>query len=119
MKRDMDLIRKILLHVEENDNLKFAIDRYEQREIAYHVRLLVEAELLKAVAIPVLSGDIVLQDTGHTALTWGGHEFLDAARDEGRWNKAKGIVKEKAGTVTVAAFTQLLVQIMKDAIGLP
>ena len=52
MKRDMDLIRKILLHVEQHDDLQFVIEGYSEQQIAYHVRLLVEAELLHAVAQP-------------------------------------------------------------------
>ena len=68
MKRDMDLVRKILMHVEKMDNLEFALEGYEKQCVAYHVRLLVEAELLHATALTCLSGEIVLQDCGHT---WG------------------------------------------------
>ena len=51
-------------------------------------------------------------------LTWSGHEFADAARDETRWIKAMGIIKEKSGTVTIAVLTQLLSALMKSALGL-
>ena len=77
MKRDMDLIRKVLFHVEANDNLDFALEGYNEQTIAYHVWLLNEAELLHAIAIPVLDGTIQLQD-GFTSLTWDGHEVLEA-----------------------------------------
>lgn len=118
MKRDLDLIRKILLHVEEHDNLDFAIDAYDEKAIGYHVRLLNQAGLLHAVAQTTLDGNIILQNSGHTALSWEGHEFLDAARDEGRWKEARAIVKDKAGTVTVSVLSALLVQLMRQAIGL-
>lgn len=88
MKSDMDLIRQILLHIEERDDLGFDFADYEQQMVAYHVRLLVEAGLLHAVALTAIDGTIHLQG-GRTALTWSGHEFLDAARDEGRWTEAK------------------------------
>lgn len=99
MKRDMDLIRKILLHVEKCDNLQFAIVGYEEQCIAYHVRLLVEAELLHAVALTCLDGKIVLQECGHTGLTWAGHEFLEASRDDGLWAKAKQATSSTGGIV--------------------
>jgi hypothetical protein len=99
MKRDMDLIRKILFHVEKCDNLQFAIEGYEEQCVAYHVRLLVEAGLLHAVAQTCLSGTIVLQECGHTGLTWAGHEFLEASRDEGLWTKAKMAAGSTGGMV--------------------
>jgi DNA-binding transcriptional ArsR family regulator len=114
----MDLIRKILFHVEEHDNLQFNFGAYDEQTVSYHVRLLAEAGLLHAAALTTLDGTIVLQETGRTGLTWEGYEFLDAARDESRWNEAKSIVREKAGSITVGVLTQLLVQLMSRAIGL-
>lgn len=53
-----------------------------------------------------------------TALTWSGHEFLDAARDEGRWTEAKRLTNEKAGSITMAALTQILTHLMTQALGM-
>lgn len=117
MKRDMDLIRQIVLHVEEHDNLSFDIPDYDEQVIAYHVRLLVEAGLLHAATATTLDGRIHLQDV-RTALTWPGHEFLDAARDEGRWTEAKRLTKEKAGSITMTALTQILTRLMMQALGM-
>ena len=33
-------------------------------------------------------------------LTWDGHEFLDAIRNEGTWNKIKAFVKEKSASLS-------------------
>jgi len=99
MKRDMDLVRKILLHVEEHDDFQFTIEGYGEQEVAYHVRLLVEAELLHGVARTCLDGKIVLQDCGYTCLSWAGHEFLEASRDEGMWAKAKQATSSTGGMV--------------------
>jgi hypothetical protein len=52
-------------------------------------------------------------------LTWEGHEFLDAARDDTRWKRAWTIVREKAGSVTVDVLKQVLTSLMKDALALP
>jgi hypothetical protein len=51
-----------------------------------------------------------------STLTWQGHEFLDAARDESRWNKAKKIVMEKGGAITFEMLKQLLLELMKSAV---
>lgn len=118
MKRDPELIRKILLHIEAHDNLQFDFAGYDDQTIGYHVRLISQAGLAHANAPTAMSGEIILQDSGHTALTWEGHEFLDAARDEARWKKAKSIVKEQAGAVSIGVLTQLLAQLMRQAIGL-
>lgn len=117
MKRDLELIRKILLHVEEFDNLQFDLPGYDQATIASHVRLLIQAKFLIAIAHTEMGGAIHLQD-GITQLTWEGYEFLDAARNDERWKNAMKIAKEKAGSISVSALTQLLVQLMKKAIGL-
>ena len=47
MKRSMDLIREILLHIEENQNdvnpLDVRIKSYSDYEITYHLNILKEA----------------------------------------------------------------------------
>ncbi len=54
-----------------------------------------------------------------TSLTWEGHEFTEAARDERRWKKAVGIVAEKGGNITLDVMKQLLMSLMKGTLGLP
>ncbi len=49
-------------------------------------------------------------------LTWAGHEFLDAARDEERWEKAKSITANKGGGITFEVLTELLTKLMKEEI---
>lgn len=57
-----------------------------------------------------------------TRLTWLGHEFLDAARDDGRWEKAKSAIS-KVGGWSFEVVKHILVELAKDAIksslGLP
>lgn len=121
MKRDMQLIRKLVLAIEDEstgyapDNLN--IDGYTPEQIGYHAYLIMDAGLAKGIetgAYGDSSPSAILVN-----LTWAGHEFADAARDQTRWNKAMGIVQEKAGTVTLAVLTQLLTSLMKGTLGLP
>ena len=83
MKRDMDLIRKILFHIEESNELdtrNIDISGYEKNIVDYHIKLLNEAKLLNADILPPERGTIFIRTIG--GLTWQGHDFLDAARNE-------------------------------------
>jgi len=73
--------------------LELEIEGRSPEEITYHVMLLDEAGLIKAFNF---SGD-QFTDWRPSHITWAGHEFLNAARDSGRWNKAKALVKENGG----------------------
>jgi hypothetical protein len=51
-------------------------------------------------------------------LTWAGHDFADAARDDSRWAKATAVVKERAGTVTFDVLKQVLANLIKVGLGI-
>ena len=98
MKRDMDLIREILLKIEERpfDGMWFTldIDGCSPEAISYHVMLLHEAGLIEAYCDSALGS---IDNWLPIRLTWQGHEFLDAARDSTRWDQAKGIMTKVGG----------------------
>ncbi len=48
-------------------------------------------------------------------LTWADHEFLEAARNETFWKKAKGTVKEKTGGLSFELLKQMLLQLPHKA----
>jgi len=83
MKRDLDLIRTLLIRAESGDTELPCT----KEEFAYHVALLKDAGLVE--------GDVLIGSSGQpaeahiTRLTWTGHEFLDAARNNTVWNAAK------------------------------
>jgi hypothetical protein len=120
VKRDMDLIRKMLLAI-ENSPSGYApdvltIEGYTPDQIGYHAFLMLEAGLVDGSDITDSgsSGPEALI----TRLTWKGHEFAEAARDESRWTKAMGIVKEKGGTITMDVLKELLTSLMRATLGL-
>ena len=120
MKRDMELIRKILFSLEaqeeDRDPGRIEIDGYSPEQVAYHAYLLVDAGLCMGWDATHL--EINYRDIRPTRLTWAGHEFLDAARSESRWTKAMDRIKSIGGTVTVGVLTQVLTQMAKDELGL-
>jgi DNA-binding transcriptional ArsR family regulator len=84
VKRDLDLIRRILLATEEAPDFTLscsdlASDDLPLATVAQHVQLLQEAGYLEANLLD-LEGQGVLDGT-IDRLTWAGHEFLEAARD--------------------------------------
>ena len=86
MKRDMDLIRLLLIQVETSEEPR-GMDQYPEEERAYNAALLIEAGLVKGTVVPNAEGGI--HAAVITRLTWEGHDFLDAARSETVWTKAR------------------------------
>jgi len=104
MRRDWNLIRLLLLEVESGTEPSGLSD-YTEPQILYHAVLLVESEFVH--------GDVISDHTGtprsahYSRLTWKGHDFLDATRDEAIWKKAIALVQTSAGSATA--------ELLKDA----
>ena len=113
MKRDMDLVRNILLAFEAEPTgyapERLEIEGYTKEQIGYHALIMIEAGLLEGQEVTPMSGSCPVGMP--TRMTWNGHEFLEACRDLTRWDKAKGIVA-KIGGGTVEVFRQVLIELM-------
>ena len=121
MKRDMELARKILFALEACDNAwgpcdDMEIAGYSQQEVAYHVKLLCQADLIEAEDVSSMGPEGFSWIP--SGLTWEGHEFLEAARDDTRWNKTMKTVQEKAGGLIFDVLKETLVAGVKGAVGL-
>ncbi len=117
MKRDMDLIRAILLKVEESDEVlpfPFEVPEYDERLVNDHIVLLDEAGLLEAYYSEMGSGAQLVVVV--RKLTWEGHEFLDAARNEGIWSEAKEVAKKKGVDLPFKILQSLLEALLKAAV---
>jgi len=116
MKRDMDLMREILLVVEKwpftGGFDTVVIPNRNKEEVAYHIYLLDDAGLIEAVTVS--DGDNTQWYAKH--LTYEGHEFLDAARDQTRWAKAKDKVESTTGTLTLEALKIMLGMLIRQAL---
>ncbi len=89
MKRDMELVRTILLRVEEKgdplDSEQIDIEGVDEFTVSYHVELLHQAGLITAWEHPAIGR----YQWDPIALTWQGHDFLDSVRDPEVWAKTK------------------------------
>lgn len=89
MKRDMDIIRKIVLALRDSDTVISKVEGIPDNDYLVHAQLIIEAGLAEGkiaksgqnFAIP---GHVML-----VRLTWTGQDFADAIQDDNLWNKAK------------------------------
>lgn len=119
MKRDMDLVRQILLGVESaSDIVREPSDiglQCSAKEFYGHVKILGQADYLDVMDLssPMLEVFYI------KSLTWQGHELLDNIRNETVWNKTKVTIGEHAGTVSVSIMQELAKVAMRTLMGLP
>lgn len=118
MKRDMDLIRKILIKIEDSkeypirENIK--IEGYEDDSINFHLILLGEAGLVEVDSKELSDGTTVIVEVSR--LTWEGYEFIDSSRNNKVWNKAKSLVMKKTSGLTFTILKDVLISIAREAV---
>lgn len=115
MKRDMELIRAILLHLENGEGSSLP-KQYTEEVVAYHIGLCIEANLVHGKIMEDQDGDIC--GAAMWRLTWEGHEFLDAARNTGVWDKVMATIKAEAAAVPFTILKALLFKMLKEKTGL-
>lgn len=92
MKRDMDLIRDILLAIESSNEdprgwINIEIESHTKQEISYHLEMLDEVGLVDALDASTMGPDGY--EWKAKRLTYRGHEFLDAIREQEVWRETK------------------------------
>lgn len=100
----MDLVRHLLLNIEEEmtedhgfDWTEFGDEDYEPR-VCYDLVLMHEAGLIHAAVQDMGSrGGLYASIAAPQRLTWDGHEYLDTIRDEAVWRKTKQAVQAAGG----------------------
>lgn len=127
MQRDMEMIRALLLDIEENQNIHggfllsdgdFGVGDDEVSKVQYHLRLLLDAKYIEGkdnlsmeslFAAPRENSVVGLENAYMekngltppkvivTRMTWEGHDFLDTVRDSKVWEKTKEAVKGVGG----------------------
>jgi hypothetical protein len=86
MKRDMDIIRMLLIQ-QETGEAPPELAKYPEDLVVYNVVLMKDAGLIEAAIAE--GGDGSPIGAVIIRMTWAGHDFLDAARDDTVWRKAK------------------------------
>ena len=96
MQRNWDVVRALLLRIEEEktDDAELYPQDFppiDEARAAYHLRLMHKAGLIDGTLIDALGASSFIA----TGLTWDGHEFLDALRSKTVWNKIKEVARQK------------------------
>lgn len=104
MKRDMDLVRDILLDVEAANkpsmsNLLMAIGQSDENAIklSYHLTMLIEQAQYLTGTKRMNVSSAVGTEWLFLELTWQGHDFLDDTRDSEVWKKTKTGIEKLGG----------------------
>jgi hypothetical protein len=121
VKRDLDLVREILLWIEAQPhgsvaNRHIIIAGHSDEEIGYHAFLMKDAGLIRAADTTFM--DSQSPSAMPQGLTWAGHEFLDAAKDNTIWAKAKTHVIAPVGGVAFSVLLDWLKGEAKARLGL-
>ncbi len=107
MKRDMELIRKLLLTIEKNPR-QLEVEGYDKNQVKYHALLLIEAGFLDGnVSDTLANTSVVPSFVSVNRLTWDGHEFLDNIRKEEVWNTIKTEFKDASISTVFSIGKQL------------
>jgi hypothetical protein len=119
LKRDMELVREVLLRVEAIEippggklpingwDPAVQIEGYSPEDIDRHLRLLIDGDLLTGKA--AMDGIIT------PGLSWQGCEFLDTIRSPEAWRRTKEAAA-KIGGVSLAIFAEIAKASAKAAI---
>jgi hypothetical protein len=109
----MDLIRTILMEVEKSpppSGCRIEIAGHSPEELYYNAKQAQDAGLIDARFLPNSTEFHVLR------LTYGGHEFLDAARNDTMWAKAKETVTKNTGALTLEGLKIVLATFIRSTL---
>ena len=119
MKRDMNLVRAILLIVENHEQeyleqidvrrglaQQFPEEKWTDEQLVAHVKMMREARVVEAEIRKFVGANEAFHSL---RLTWEGQEFVADARDSKVWET----VKSKGGDASFAIIKQLLVEATK------
>lgn len=119
MKKNMDLIREILLQMETHGhgyfNAHFQLPNYTDEEIGYHGYLMKEAGLIQAMDATTMNSSSPCAIP--VSITWQGYEFIEDSRDPNVWAQTKQII-DKVGGASIGIWTDVLKKIVMQNLGL-
>jgi len=112
MTRDDDLVRQILIHIEEKDGLVLSEFDVDEDTVLYHVEILIEADYVSGEVTKSINGRRVKAFVER--LTWKGHEFLEDIRSDTVWNETKKRVSNAVGSASLSVIQRVAEQVIVD-----
>jgi hypothetical protein len=120
MKRDLDLVRQLMLTIEGmpvGPPVQYRMGEVEDLVLLSHLEMLLEAGLVKGKISRSQGarGDVI----AIAGLTWEGHEWLESVRAQGVWNETKRVLLEDGGALTYELAKAVASRIHRTRLGLP
>lgn len=120
MRRDMDLLRELMLVIEAETTRaeafakQISIDGVDRIKVEEHLLLLSEMDLIEAKTSVTNRGTV----TFVVGLTSAGHDFIEQARDDALWNAARGRVKDAVQSASIEVLKKVLVSTALKKLGI-
>ena len=119
MKRDMELVRDLLLIIEENNGDKELSlpSEWDSEVVAYHLKILDQAGYIQNKTKWAGNKPLWI----YASLNWQGHDFIESVRDDSIWNKTKEGIKTKGlefGSVPIEVIKDFATLQIKNLFGL-
>lgn len=122
LKRDLNLLREILLKIESNNSCNpLCIGNFTNNEIecpnySFHIHLLLDAGYIEAKKISYIGQQC--DDFLITRLTNSGCDYIDAIRDDTVWNSTKEKLKSVGGSSALEIVKAIAIATTKNILGI-
>jgi len=121
MRRNMDLVREILIEVSKSDKEVRASEiaekssKYSLEEIIYNMKIMEEGNLIN---VCIGEREVGVVDVIVLDITWYGNEFLDSISSNEIWEKIKNNFSDKIINIPFDILTSLAKLYLKNKLGL-
>jgi len=120
MKRDLDLVRQVLLQIEAlpaGPPAQYRTSEIDDPVLLAHFELVIAAGLVngKIARSQGARGDVI----SISGLTWEGHEWIEMVRGQAAWNEIKSTLLENGGVLTYELTREVASRILRARLGLP
>lgn len=121
MKRDLDLIRNILLVIENSDTDRlfisdFVTDSRTEEIVSHHLKLLLDCDYIDATSRNTI-GCPYTQFIVHR-ITSKGYDYLDSVRDVSIWEKTKKALLQVGGSASLDTVKAVASSIILKMLGI-
>jgi hypothetical protein len=120
MKRDLDLVRQLMLQIESlpaAPPVQYRMSEIEDPVLLAHLEMLIEAGLVtgRISRSQGARGDVI----SVSGLTWQGHEWVEMVRSQSFWNEVKSAVLDGGGVLTFELTKAVATKLFRARLALP
>ncbi|WP_353106222.1 DUF2513 domain-containing protein [Acetoanaerobium noterae] len=121
MKRNLDLIRHILLTIEESEKprltgIDFENENFDSKQISYHIQLLIDSSYIEASSFSSIGQgfpDFIVR-----RITNQGHDFIDSIRDNNVFVETKNNLLKVGGSASFEIVKSVATKVLEHYLGI-